>query len=304
MKPSPVKAVSKTWRRLIQFVSKDGTHHYGEPILPPGNTSINSAKIARIVDGHPFILGRHTVTNRVAEIARFKAPIRPTHVYAIRCLGLNYRSHAAEANLPIPEHPILFYKPLGSLCGPLQPIPIPLVAQDPPTVDYECELVVIIGKECKNVTEEEALDYVGGYCVGNDVSHREWQLQRGGGQWGFGKGFDYWAPFGPGIVRPELFGDRDPGRSMGEGRGLKIWTKLNGETVQKGWTGDMIFGVAKTISFLSQGTKLFPGMMIFMGTPPGVGMGHNPPLWLADGDVVEVGLEGVGSCVNIIQYES
>jgi 2-keto-4-pentenoate hydratase/2-oxohepta-3-ene-1,7-dioic acid hydratase in catechol pathway len=140
------------------------------------------------------------------------------------------------------------------------------VAQEPATIDYECELVVVIGKKCKDVTEDKALDYVLGYCVGNDVSHREWQLKLGGGQWNYGKGFDGWAPVGPGLVKPSVLGSKDPAKNLEQGKGLKIWTKVNGEVVQEGWTGDMIFGVKKTISFLSQGTTLLPGSLIFMGT--------------------------------------
>ncbi|KAL9099974.1 MAG: hypothetical protein Q9163_004600 [Psora crenata] len=160
-------------------------------------------------------------------------------------------------------------------------------------LDYECELVVVIGRECRDVEEERALDYVLGYTVGNDVSHREWQLKRGGGQWGLGKGFDGWAPFGPGIVTTDLI--RHP-------QNLEISTRLNGEMVQESSTEDMIFGVAKTVAFLSQGTTLLPGDVIFTGTPQGVGSGRKPPLWLRDGDVVEVSLEGVGTCVNRVEW--
>ncbi|KAJ8070206.1 hypothetical protein OCU04_000592 [Sclerotinia nivalis] len=192
--------------------------------------------------------------------------------------------------MPIPKFPILFYKPITSLSGPTDSIPIPAMAQEGTGLDYECELVVVIGKSCTNVPESKALDYVLGYAVGDDVSHREWQIQRGGGQWALGKGFDGWAPYGPGIVSSQLI---DP-------QNLKIFTKLNGKMVQESSTKDMIFGVAKTIAFLSQGTTLLPGDLIFTGTPQGVGMGRKPQVWLKDGDVVEVGLEGVGSCINKI----
>jgi 2-keto-4-pentenoate hydratase/2-oxohepta-3-ene-1,7-dioic acid hydratase in catechol pathway len=212
--------------------------------------------------------------------------------------------------MPIPKFPVLFYKPITSLSGPTDPIPIHSIAQEGSGLDYECELVTVIGKTCSDVPESKALDYVLGYAVGDDVSHREWQLQRGGGQWSLGKGFDAWAPWGPGIVSPKLI--KDP-------QNLKISTKLNGKTVQESSTKDMIFGIAKTIAFLSQGTTLLPGDVIFTGTyvipleyllrvmlifdrPQGVGMGRTPQLWLKDGDVVEVTLEGVGSCTNRVEF--
>ena len=159
--------------------------------------------------------------------------------------------------MPLPTYPILFYKPPTSLGGPFDPIPIPAPAQEVKGLDYECELVAVIGKEAREVSEEEALGYVLGYSVGNDVSHREWQLKRGGGQWALGKGFDGWAPYGPGIVSRETIGD--PQR-------LRIRTAVNGQTMQDSSTADMVFGVAKTISFLSQGTTLLPGDLIWTGT--------------------------------------
>lgn len=141
----------------------------------------------------------------------------------MRCLGLNYAEHAKESNLPLPKYPVLFYKPATSLAGPYDPIPVHAMAQEGEGLDYECELVAVIGKTCVGVSESKALDYVLGYAVGNDVSHRDWQLKRGGGQWGLGKGFDGWAPFGPGIVSSSLI--QDP-------QNLKISTVLNGEIMQ------------------------------------------------------------------------
>jgi 2-keto-4-pentenoate hydratase/2-oxohepta-3-ene-1,7-dioic acid hydratase in catechol pathway len=159
--------------------------------------------------------------------------------------------------MPLPKYPVLFYKPVTALTGPFDQIPVPALAQEAEGLDYECELVAVIGKEARDVPESRALDYVLGYAVGDDVSHREWQLKRGGGQWALGKGFDGWAPFGPGIVSSSLI--KDP-------QNLNISTKLNGQTVQQSSTKDMIFGVAQTIAFLSQGTTLLPGDLIFTGT--------------------------------------
>lgn len=159
--------------------------------------------------------------------------------------------------MPKPTYPILFFKPITALTGPFDPIPVAAPAQEVEGLDYECELVAVIGKEAKDVPEPKALDYVLGYAVGDDISHREWQLKRGGGQWSLGKGFDGWAPFGPGIVSSSII--KDP-------QSLRIFTKVNGKTVQDWSTKDMIFGVAKIVAFLSQGTTLLPGDIIFTGT--------------------------------------
>lgn len=185
------------------------------------------------------------------------APLARKDIGTVRCLGLNYEQHAKESNLPIPKYPVLFYKPVTSISGPTDDIPVPRIAQEGEGLDYECELVIVIGKEANEIPEERALDYVLGYAVGNDVSHRDWQIKRGGGQWGLGKGFDGWAPLGPGIVSSSVI--KDP-------NALQISTKLNGQTVQSSSTKDMIFHVAKTVSFLSQGTTLQPGDLIFTGT--------------------------------------
>ena len=176
--------------------------------------------------------------------------------------------------MPLPKYPVLFYKPATSISGPLDPIPIPLAAQDAgEEIDYEVELVAVIGKPCRDVSESDALSYVLGYAVGNDISHRTWQLARGGGQWNLGKGFDGWAPFGPGIVSPSVISDPNT---------LSISTRVNGEEVQRSSTADMIFGVARTISFLSQGVTLMPGDVIFTGTPEGWAWDGTPRRILGD----------------------
>jgi 2-keto-4-pentenoate hydratase/2-oxohepta-3-ene-1,7-dioic acid hydratase in catechol pathway len=159
--------------------------------------------------------------------------------------------------MALPKFPVVFFKPVTAISGPTDDIPVGPMAQEVEGVDYECELVIVIGKEARDVSESEALNYVLGYAVGNDVSHREWQLKRGGGQWALGKGFDGWAPIGPGIVSSSII--RNPNN-------LQISTKLNGTTVQDSNTRDMIFGVAKTIAFLSRDTTLLPGDLIFTGT--------------------------------------
>ncbi|KAI9841174.1 MAG: hypothetical protein M1837_000962 [Sclerophora amabilis] len=280
-----------SFSRLVRFLARDGRTYYGDAILPSGVTDIARATKAKVIKGDIF--GKHDVTDQVADVRLLLAPLAREDVKTVRCLGLNYEQHAHESKMPLPKYPVLFYKPVTALTGPFDAIPIGALAQEAEGLDYECELVVVIGKEARDVPESRALDYVLGYAVGDDVSHREWQLKRGGGQWALGKGFDGWAPFGPGIVSSKII--KDP-------QTLRISTKLNGKTVQDSSTSDMIFSVAKTISFLSQGTTLLPGDLIFTGTPQGVGSGRNPPLWLKDGDIVEVGLEGAGTIVNKVEF--
>ncbi|KAI1470130.1 uncharacterized protein F4812DRAFT_421597 [Daldinia caldariorum] len=277
--------------RLVRFLAKNGKTYYGDAILPEGVTDIAKTKKARVIKGDIF--GKHEVTDQIADVRLLLSPLALEDVKTVRCLGLNYALHAKEANLPIPKYPVLFYKPVTSLSGPTDPIPIHPIAQEELGLDYEVELVVIIGKEAKDVPESEALDYVLGYAVGNDVSHRDWQVARGGGQWSLGKGFDGWAPYGPGIVTSNVI--KDP-------QTLQISTRVNGQTVQESNTADQIFNVRKTIAFLSRGHTLLPGDLIWTGTPSGVGMGRKPQLWLKDGDIVEVELEGVGIVSNKVEF--
>ncbi|KAI0022999.1 fumarylacetoacetate hydrolase [Xylariomycetidae sp. FL0641] len=277
--------------RLVRFLARNGHVYYGDAILPQGVKDIAQTKKARIISGDIF--GKHEVTDQVMDVRLLLAPLALEDVKTVRCLGLNYELHAKESGLPIPKYPVLFYKPVTSLAGPTDPIPVHPQAQVSEGLDYECELVAVIGKTCADVSEADALAHVLGYAIGNDVSHRDWQLARGGGQWSLGKGFDGWAPYGPGLVSGEVV--RDP-------QTLRITTRLNGRTVQESNTADMIFSVAKTIAFLSRGHTLLPGDLIFTGTPSGVGMGRNPKLWMKDGDVVEVELENVGVCTNKIEF--
>ncbi|PHH93146.1 hypothetical protein CDD83_27 [Cordyceps sp. RAO-2017] len=280
-----------SFSRLVRFLGTDGRLHYGDALLPRGISDIAKSRQARVISGDIF--GSHQVTDQVVGIRLLLPPLAPSHVGTVRCLGLNYADHARETGMPEPKFPILFYKPPTSLSGPADPIPVHAMAQEGTGLDYECELVIIIGKRCTDVAEADALDYVLGYAVGNDVSHRDWQIRHGGGQWSLGKGFDGWAPFGPGIVTGSVI--KDPQK-------LKIWTKVNGKTLQDGTTAEMIFGVKKTVAFLSRGVTLMPGDLIFTGTPAGVGLGRKSPVWLKDGDVVEVGLEGVGTCTNRVEF--
>ena len=203
------------------------------------------------------IFGQHQVTDQIADVKLLLSPLSTTDIPTVRGLGMNYVKHAKEIGAPIPKYPVVFHKPITAVSGPTDEIPVPRMAQEIDGLDYECELVIVIGKAAKDVPEERALDYVLGYAVGDDVSHREWQIKRGGGQWALGKCFDGWAPLGPGIVTTKLIPDPSA---------LQISTKLNGKTVQDSNTSDLIFGVKKTVAFLSQGTTLLPGDLIYTGT--------------------------------------
>lgn len=204
----------------------------------------------------------------------------------IICLGLNYRDHAAETKAPLPKDPILFSKYPSAIIGPDAPIVLPPVSKE---VDYEAELVVVIGKEGRNIPEGKALQHVAGYTVGHDVSARDWQLKKDGKQWMAGKTFDTFAPLGPHLVTSD---------EISNPHTLAIQLRLNGQVMQASNTKEMIFGVAFVVSYLSQIFTLTPGDLIFTGTPPGVGMARNPPVYLKHGDVVEVEIENLGVLRN------
>ncbi|MFT4032775.1 MAG: fumarylacetoacetate hydrolase family protein [Siphonobacter sp.] len=199
----------------------------------------------------------------------------------IICIGLNYADHAKETNAAIPTEPIIFFKATTALCGPNDDVIIP---RNSVKTDWEVELAVVISSECSYVTEEEAPDYIAGYAVMNDYSEREFQLERGG-QWDKGKGCDTFGPLGPYLVTPDELEDVD---------NLPMWLKVNGKTFQTSTTAQMIFKVPQIISYLSQFMTLLPGDIISTGTPHGVGLGFNPPIYLKPGDIVELGIEGLG----------
>lgn len=229
-------------------------------------------------------------TGETVAVKRILAPLGPTAIYGI---GLNYRRHAAESGMAIPERPVLFMKGLNTLQHPDGPIELPTALRSD-EVDYECELAVVIGRAAKNVAKENALDHVLGYCCANDVSARDWQLRWGGGQWNRGKCFDTFCPLGPWLVTP----DEIPNPNA-----LGIRTRLNGDTVQDWNTNDMIFGVAELIAFLSGSSTLLPGTVILTGTPHGVGMAAKPPRWLRAGDEVEIEIDGLGVLRNPVVNE-
>lgn len=219
------------------------------------------------------------------------APIKPT---GILCIGLNYRKHAEETGSTLPEHPIVFMKLPGAVQDPGKPILLPRHLRSD-RVDFEAELAIVIGKTCKNVSKEDALDYVLGYTCGNDVSARDWQKNGGGGQWCRGKTFDTFCPLGPCLVTTDEIPDPNA---------LAISTSISGETLQSSNTGDMIFDVPTLISFLSGSTTLQPGTVILTGTPEGVGMARTPKRWLQPGETVTIAIEGIGELSNPVEEEA
>ena len=236
------------------------------------------------------IFGDPTLTDRSVEVLKRLAPVTPP---LILCIGLNYRKHAEETGAKIPEYPVVFHKSPAAVQHPGDPIRLPTFLPSD-KVDYECELAVVIGRDCKNVRRENALDYVLGYTCGNDVSARDWQKEKGGGQWCRAKSFDTFAPLGPCLATPDEIPNPND---------LRISTRLNGEVVQSSHTGDMIFDVPTLIAFLSGSTTLPAGTVILTGTPEGVGMARTPPLWLREGDTVEVEIEKIGTLANPVKPE-
>ncbi|MGB0597639.1 MAG: fumarylacetoacetate hydrolase family protein [Rubripirellula sp.] len=265
--------------KLVRYHDAAGTIHYG-----------NEHADGRITRLQGDIFSGTTDTGQDAEVSKQLAPVEPRDII---CIGLNYRKHAIEGNQPIPENPIVFMKNSGALQHPGDPIVLPRKLRSD-KVDYECELAVIIGKPCHNVSKADALDYVLGYTCANDVSARDWQKNGGGGQWCRGKMFATFCPLGPRLITADEITDPNS---------LGIRTVLNGETMQDWNTNDMIFDVPTLIEFLSSSTQLAPGTVILTGTPHGVGAARTPPVFLQHGDSVTVEIDGIGSLTNPVVEE-
>jgi len=217
---------------------------------------------------------------------RLGSPVaRPSKIV---CVGLNYADHATETKAALPSEPVLFMKSSTALAGPFDNIIIP---KNSVKTDWEVELAVVIGKKASYVKESEANDYIAGYVLHNDVSEREFQLERNG-TWDKGKGCDTFAPLGPFMATPDELEDIN---------NLRLWLKVNGETMQDGNTSTLIFKVPFLISYISQFMTLLPGDVISTGTPSGVGLGMNPPVYLKPGDVVELGIDGLGVSEQKVQ---
>lgn len=234
------------------------------------------------------LLSKSTELPQLPEGTRLGCPVaRPSKIL---CIGLNYAKHAKETNAPIPNEPILFMKATSSVSGPNDPIIIP---KDSVKTDWEVELAFVIGKKASYVDESEAMDYVAGYCLHNDVSEREFQLERGG-TWDKGKGCDTFAPLGPWMVTSDEIPDP---------HNLRLWLSVNGVMMQDGNTDDLIFSIPQLVAYISRFMTLLPGDIVSTGTPAGVGLGCNPPVYLKPGDVVELGIDGLGSSrQNLVAY--
>jgi len=215
---------------------------------------------------------------------RLGSPLaRPSKIV---CIGLNYANHAKETGAAIPSEPVIFMKATTALCGPFDDVTIP---KNSVKTDWEVELAVVIGKKASYVDEKDAMDYVAGYCLHNDISEREFQLERNG-TWDKGKGCDTFAPMGPFFATKDEIKDVD---------NLRLWLTLNGKMMQDGNTSDFIFKVPHVVSYVSQFMSLLPGDIISTGTPAGVGLGMSPNVYVKDGDVMELGIDGLGSSKQI-----
>jgi len=264
--------------KIIRFLDSDGEHL---------GRQHDDGRVT-LLTGDLF--GCPADTGEPAIVEKLLAPLEPRDIL---CIGLNYRKHAAEGGKEPPEHPVLFMKNTGAIQNPGDPIVLPRVLRSD-SVDYECELAVVIGKTCHNVTRDRVLEHVLGYTCGNDISARDWQRNGGGGQWCRGKTFATFCPLGPAIVTT----DEIPNPNA-----LAITTRLNGELMQDWTTSDMIFDVPALIEFLSASTQLLPGTVILTGTPHGVGFARTPPVFLQEGDTVSVEIEKIGCLTNPVVAE-
>lgn len=261
--------------RVIRFQDDQGRILWGEEL---GDGSVN------VITADEF-----QPTGETASVSKLLAPVEPVNIF---CIGANYREHAKESGADIPKNPVIFMKPTTAVNNPGDPILLPKACVNGPEVDYECELAVIIGKECSDVSEEDALNYVRGYTAANDVSARKWQKQGGGGQWIRGKSFNTFCPLGPAMITAD---------EMPDPQTLRLGTTLNGQVMQDHTTADMIFSVRTLISFISRDTTLLPNTVILTGTPQGVGFARTPPVTLNDGDEVTIEVEKIGKLTNPVQ---
>ncbi|UGT67916.1 fumarylacetoacetate hydrolase family protein [Nocardia gipuzkoensis] len=258
---------------IIRFITGE-TIRYGRKI---------DDATAELIEGDLF--NALELSGRVVEVEKLLAPIVPTDIL---CVGLNYRKHAEEGGSTIPELPVLFIKSSNALNNPGDPIRIPRLSSQ---IDFEGELAVVIGKTCKDVRKDRALQYVFGYTIANDVSARDWQREKrlGGGQFARGKSFDGFCPLGPTIVTSD---------EIENPNALKLLTRVNSHVMQDWTTADMIFDVPTLIENLSSTMTLRPGTVLLTGTPHGVGFARTPPVWLKNGDTVDVEIEGLGTLSN------
>ncbi|KAJ5756858.1 2-keto-4-pentenoate hydratase [Penicillium manginii] len=288
------------WTHLVRFVAvEDDQIHLGQLVDPMRDVGLDSTDGVPIyafeIEGTIYNgkVTSHTLQVRRTEIStQLLSPIVPEECPYIRCIGLNYRLHAKEANMAIPTVPAIFSKPRTAITDPYPTaINIPKVAQDGSS-DYEAELVIVIGKSARDVTVEQASSYILGYTAANDISARDEQMKTP--MPCFSKGMDSSCPLGPALVSTSVIPNPED---------LKINAIYNNKTVQDGHTSDLIFGVSELVAYLSQGTTLEPGTIILTGTPPGIGYFRSPRIVLGDGDVIRVYIEKIGTLVNKVHYE-
>ncbi|KAF2013947.1 fumarylacetoacetate hydrolase [Aaosphaeria arxii CBS 175.79] len=285
------------WSRLVRFVAvEDNAEHIGEPTeagIDVGAALASSQEVrVRSFSGKSVLDPTAAPTSTILTIQTLLSPLSKAEVGTIRCIGLNYRNHAKEMNMELPDYPTLFFKPSTCLSAPNAPLVIPYQATDS-QADYEAELAIVIGKDARNISKEEAMDYVLGYTCSNDVTARTHQFR--GAQWGFGKGMDGFAPMGPCIVAASSI------PNAGE---IEVKTVLNGETMQYSLANDMIFSIPEIVSYLSTGTTLEAGTVIMTGTPHGIGVSKTPKVFLKPGDDCRIVMShGMGSLVNTVEYE-
>ena len=259
--------------KLIRHLSHSG----------PAYAALQADGSARAVTGD--LASGFRATDQVVIPGKLLAPVAPAMIV---CIGLNYAKHAAEGGKPPPERPVWFMKLLGAVVPSGDPIRLP--RNQPSTkVDYEAELAIVLGKECRNATRANALDFVAGYTCANDVSARDWQRDFGGGQWNHAKSFDTFCPLGPVLVTKD---------EIPNANALRIRSLLNGQVMQDSNTSDMIFDVPTIIEFLSADKTLPAGTLILTGTPEGVGFARKPPVWLQAGDTIAVEIEHIGTLTN------
>ncbi|KAJ5875665.1 uncharacterized protein N7473_013012 [Penicillium subrubescens] len=295
--------MSLPWKRLIRFIATDGRTLRGEPILPTPDTDLGfiteADKLqARVIEGTDIYdtTGATRVTDEVVTVKTMLGPLAQADVPILRCVGLNYAKHIKEAGRTPPPFPFIFFKPTTTIHDHNVPVTIPQIAQDS-QADYEGELCLILGRDAKNVSIDNALSYIGAYTVGNDISSRK--LQRDPAfagrvpQWGFSKGFDTFAPLGPCLVA---------GSEIADPRELLLKTVVDGEVRQEEGVSDLLFDCAYLVSYLSQGTTLQKGSVIMTGTPGGVGAGINPPKYLVPGTQMDVSISGIGTLRNNVIF--
>ncbi|KAJ5455926.1 uncharacterized protein N7458_004190 [Penicillium daleae] len=295
--------MSLPWKRLIRFIATDGRTLRGEPILPTPDTDLGfiteaDQLQARVIEGTDIYdtTGVTRVTDEVVTVKTMLGPLAAADVPILRCVGLNYAKHIKEAGRTPPPFPFIFFKPSTTIHDHNSPVSIPRIAQDS-QADYEGELCLVLGRDAKNVSQENALSYIAAYTVGNDVSSRK--LQRDPAlagrvpQWGFSKGFDTFAPLGPCLVA---------GSEIADPKMLLLKTVVDGEVRQEEGVSDLLFDCAYLISYLSQGTTLQKGSVIMTGTPGGVGAGLNPPKYLVPGTQMDVSISGIGTLRNNVVF--